>query len=249
MDKKELKKIARRKLYEIDPKKETLRELVELYDEVERVEKLQPLKGEKGDNGVGEREERGEKGEDGLPGINGIDGKDGKDGINGISGKNGRDGLDGVDGRNGSPDTAEQIVDKLNTLEEVLEYKVLKGVPTIKEIVEEMKKLPLDERLDISDIKNWNQPAKGRLDQRWHGAGGGSLSTNGIPIQEIPMGAIDGINNVFTLSQIPKANTLLLVRGGVTMFTLTRDYIISNKTISLTLAPPMGVTLVASYSY
>lgn len=55
--------------------------------------------------------------------------RDGRDGVDGRDGKNGKDGRDGRDGKNGSPDTAEQIKGKLETL---------KG----------------DARLDASAIKN-----------------------------------------------------------------------------------------------
>lgn len=82
---------------------------------------------------------------DGLPGRDGIDGKDGKpgkdgkDGFNGIDGKDGlpgRDGLDGLngkDGKDGSPDTAEQVRDKLETLdgEDRLDAKAIKNLPKI----------------------------------------------------------------------------------------------------------------------
>ena len=56
---------------------------------------LHGMKGDKGDKG-----ERGEKGDDGF-GIDGQDGKDGKDGVN---------------GKDGSPDTGEEIVEKINAL-------------------------------------------------------------------------------------------------------------------------------------
>ena len=79
-------------------------------DQGERGEQgLHGMKGDKGDKG--ERGEKGEKGDDGF----GIDGKDGKDGVN---------------GKDGSPDTPEEIVVKLNTLEKVLDRKVIKGLET-----------------------------------------------------------------------------------------------------------------------
>jgi hypothetical protein len=79
-------------------------------DQGERGEQgLHGMKGDKGDKG--DRGEKGEKGDDGF----GIDGKDGKDGVN---------------GKDGSPDTPEEIVVKLNTLEKVLDRKVIKGLET-----------------------------------------------------------------------------------------------------------------------
>lgn len=67
------------------------------------------LKGDVGEKGEkGEKGDTGEKGKDGENGINGRDGVDGRDGLDGINGENGKD---------GSPDTAEQVRDKLETLE------------------------------------------------------------------------------------------------------------------------------------
>ena len=78
--------------------------------------------GEKGETGLtGEKGEKGDRGEKGTIGDKGKDGKDGRDGVDGLNG------VDGRDGKDGSPDTAEQIADKLNTLEERVDLKVLKG--------------------------------------------------------------------------------------------------------------------------
>jgi len=48
-------------------------------------------------------------------------GDSGRDGIDGL------DGLDGKDGKDGSPDKPKDIADKLNTLENVIDPKVIKG--------------------------------------------------------------------------------------------------------------------------
>ena len=48
-------------------------------------------------------------------------GDNGRDGIDGI------DGVDGLDGKDGSPDKPKDIADKLNTLENVIDPKVIKG--------------------------------------------------------------------------------------------------------------------------
>ena len=66
-------------------------------------------------------------------------------------------------------DTPEQIAEKLNTLKEAVEYSVLKGTPTIKDFIAQMKALPEKDRLSFTDLRNWNQPAKGKQDMRWHG--------------------------------------------------------------------------------
>lgn len=72
--------------------------------------------GEKGDKGdAGEKGEKGDKGDKGDSGKNGLDGKDGRDGLDGV-GVDGIDGRDGLDGKDGSPDTGEQIIDKVNSV-------------------------------------------------------------------------------------------------------------------------------------
>lgn len=64
----------------------------------------------------------GKNGKDGVPGKSGDNGKDGKDG------KKGQDGKDGKDGINGSPDKPLEIADKLNTLTEKVQQKVIIGL-------------------------------------------------------------------------------------------------------------------------
>lgn len=94
---------------------------------------------------------KGDQGEKGDPGIDGI----GKDGVDGKNGKDGKDGLtpvvdyeaiisqvsssiqpskDGVDGKDGSPDTGEQIVEKINDLpidddNLKIDYSHIKNIP------------------------------------------------------------------------------------------------------------------------
>lgn len=50
-----------------------------------------------------------------INGKDGRDGKDGKDGLNGLDGRNGVDGKNGENGKDGSPDTGEQIIEKINS--------------------------------------------------------------------------------------------------------------------------------------
>lgn len=83
------------------------------------------LKGEQGEQGID-----GLNGLDGLDGENGKDGLDGKDGINGLDGK---DGKDGKNGRDGSPDKAEDIKKKLESLPEGkgLDFEKLSNKPEL----------------------------------------------------------------------------------------------------------------------
>ena len=94
---------------------------------------LNSIKGQEGKQGVqgikGDTGSKGDKGDKGEQGKEGKKGNDsfwrGKQGDRGIQGEKGNDGKNGLDG---SPDTPEQVRDKLETLKE-------------------------DERLDVSSIK------------------------------------------------------------------------------------------------
>ncbi len=132
---------------------------------------------------------QGEKGEQGEPGHTPVKGKDyftpveikafadhvtpqkgihytdGKDGKNGEKGDPGIPGMSGRDGKDGSPDLPEMIAQKLNTLEGVLEAKVVKGGLTMSEVVRELKK---NKSLELRDIKGAKLDMS---DQRWHGGG------------------------------------------------------------------------------
>ncbi len=210
-----IKQIARQLLYQKDSKVETWRELSELYQEVNRVDSKPLLQGEKG--------EKGDNGKDGINGIDGENGLDGKDGIDGIDGQNGRDGIDGENGTNGlpglngSPDSAEDIISKINTLEKAIDFKVLFNVPTIDETIKQLKG-----KLDISDIKNglWNQPAKGKLDQRWHGGGLALVSHDstltGLGTPASPLSAVPVTAGVSSLNGMV-GPVILAAGSGITL--------------------------------
>lgn len=57
----------------------------------------------------------------------GVDYRDGKDGTDGI-GKDGYNGRDGKDGKDGSPDKPIELANKLNTLTEKVDKKVIRGL-------------------------------------------------------------------------------------------------------------------------
>lgn len=100
--------------------------------------KIKGDKGEKGDKG-----DKGDDGRNGIDGKNGVDGKDGKDGINGKDGKNGKDGTDGKDGINGkdgkdgingSPDTPQDIINKINSTKDSISPDTIKGFRDVERI-------------------------------------------------------------------------------------------------------------------
>ncbi len=74
-------------------------------------------------------------------------------------GKDGKPGRDGAAGRDGSPDTPLEIARKLNSVENVLDIKVIKDSEKLFQ--------PINDRL----TKIENKPEKGPVDQRWHGGG------------------------------------------------------------------------------
>lgn len=72
----------------------------EIKSEIENIKKEAGVQGEPGESGI-----------DGMVGKDGINGRDGKDGADG---SDGNDGINGENGKDGSPDTGEQIIDKIN---------------------------------------------------------------------------------------------------------------------------------------
>lgn len=135
----------------------------------------------------------------------------------------------GKAGKDGSPDSPEQIIDKVNTLEGVLEPKVLKGYFSIDDVVQTIKKNKSIETRDIKGMPiNMN-------DQRWHGGGISNITnlivagtnivitgsgTSSDPyiisatggMNEVPVtGVVDGSNQTFTVTQIP---TYLVIDGA-----------------------------------
>lgn len=125
---------------------------------------VKPIPGPKGDKG--DKGDKGEKG-DSIKGDKGDRGRDGRDGI-GIRGEKGEKGDKGDPGetRDGSPDTPEQVRDKL---------KSLKG----------RERLPLSAIEGSEYLKKQDGTYIDFDDQRWHGGGGGGgggASTNLVTV-------------------------------------------------------------------
>lgn len=133
-------------------------------------------------------------GEPGKPGPTGPPGPPGKS-IKGEDGYTPIKGIDYFDGKDGSPDSPQQIVKKINTLEEVLNPEVIIGW---KKIWEDHTKV-VDEK--FKKISNF-LPRKGFLDQRWHG-GGASQRFNGSRIYRENLQILgDGVENVIEFDAI-----------------------------------------------
>jgi hypothetical protein len=103
----------------LDESTEAIEEAKNAIESLEKIKGDQGAQGDKGDQGEkGEKGDQGERGEKGEPGRNGKDGLDGQDGLDGLDGANGENGKDGADGKDGSPDTAEDIRNKLQSLKD-----------------------------------------------------------------------------------------------------------------------------------
>lgn len=97
-----------------------------------------------------------------------LDIKDGKKGFDGLDGKDGVNGKDGKDGKDGSPDTKEQVRDKLEELKdsERLDISAIKGTESlIEEIAKKVAKK------EVKNVKPNTVTMYG---------GGGSSSSSGV---------------------------------------------------------------------
>lgn len=162
------------------------------------------LRGEKGDSIIGEKGDKGERGEKGEKGDTGKKGESikGDKGDTGLRGPRGYEGINGNDGRDGKDG---KNAPKVN----------------IDKLIE-----PINKKID--DISNTIN-AKGKIDQRWHGAGLSKVSTdtsltgNGTPSNplsvvgggglnvETPTGTVDGVNITFSVLNTP----IMLIWDGL----------------------------------
>lgn len=195
----------------------------------ELLKKVQFLQGEEG--------KKGDRGDQGIPGKNGRDGVDGKSGVDGIDGKAGRNGIDGRDGRegiDGSPDSPQEIANKLNTLESAINVSVIDGIKELVtktdlekyqgEVLDGMTKV--DGRIKAIDMR-WRG---GGLTQVFHDNTLTGLGTQSSPLHAIattttPAGATTqvqfnnsgafGADSTFTFLTSSKALSFPLLRGVI----------------------------------
>ena len=65
---------------------------------------------------------------------------------------------------------------------------------------------------------------------------------------EIPVGDIDGINTIFTLSDIPIINSVIVRLSGIVQVPETgKDYTINDNIITFFKAPKVGQEVAVSY--
>ena len=187
------------------------------------------VSGKKGDQG-----ERGDKGQIGPVGPQGKDGKDGKDGIPGRDGKDGKVGRDGKDGKDASQFIPAQIIKLLNTLEGVLDYKILKNTPMVKE----SKKI---QPSDIDGLDKYMLNYRKTLDQRWHGSGSTIADPADLSSQ------LDGVTRSFTVPGAMSGSKLIGVFSSSTPFAFRPiiDYTFSSPTLTFTAGIDPAVMLAA----
>lgn len=65
--------------------------------------------------------------------------------------------------------------------------------------------------------------------------------------QEVPAGTVDGVNDEFTLSNVPHSNASVILTLNGVIKRQTADYTISGDTITFVAPPELGQTLYAFY--
>lgn len=224
-------------LLTFDNKVETLKNEVAptLNNILEQVKGKDGINGENGMNG-----ENGVDGKDGLNGRDGINGKNGKDGRDGRDGIDGKDGIDGLDGLNGSPDTGEQIIDKINTnnsAKKILLSQIEGGknyddeIATLQNRTQILNQLIGSRSGGVSKIIAGSNitisPTNGLGNVTINATGGGTGYT-----KETPTGTVNGSNTSFTVTATP----VYVVSDGATYFE-NAGYTIAGLTITMTVPP------------
>jgi hypothetical protein len=127
------------------------------------------------------------------------------------------------DGKDGSPDTPEEIVAKLNTLDEALDMKVIKGLNRW-----------------MTEIKNL---ASKKSEQRM-GGGGGSSSSGGATKSMKLNSQLNGVTKDFVL---PNVSNVISVHAssGPSILSETDDYTWTSDLISFTSQVDASTTLAA----
>lgn len=213
------------------------------------------LKGDKGDQGVqGEQGIQGEiglQGEQGEPGqdsiVPGPQGVQGEKGQQGEAGKDGENGKNGENGKDGSPDTAEQIVEKLQTIKKAwLEISAIQGLD---KLLQDVGSNFLDQAKSFApralaslydtDLLNpiegqavvWNSTKK-----KWV-AGAVVSSSVGTGFTLLPAtGTVNGTNTTFTFTQKPT----YIVSDG-TWYVEGAGWSWSGLTATMTVPPQTGI--------
>ena len=249
----------------IEKSSEDMKKVVSVLEVVnEFLPKIGFLKGEKGDKG-----DKGDRGDAGRDGRDGIDGKTPQLGVDFVVPKDGRDGRDGKDavvdyelivdtisktipkpkdgkpGKDGSPDTGEQIVSKLRSLEyaKKLSYDDLKDAPDMAHL----QRLISARDYDFTELKDAPSSYAGQAGKSIRVKSdekGLEFYTTAASItfidEEVPSGSINGSNTDFDLAYTPITGSVHLYLNGQRLSVGNGDYSISGTTITYSIAPPPG---------
>lgn len=193
--------------------------------------------GPQGDDG--EDGEQGEMGPAGRDGVNGTNGRDGRDGRDGLDGNNGLAGPAGTDGRDGSPDTAEQVVEKVNISRVKIAASQVAGLDDIfRNVRENQVAVPVTTAF-YNGLRAKNLTIVGATAvQNGDTVLVTPASTSGGTFAVMqPTGAVNGSNTAFTFTSAP---SVIVVDQGRTMQKVSSDGTINwtgTTNVTLTLAP------------
>lgn len=151
--------------------------------------------------------------------------------------------------------TKEDILNSITIPQVIVPEKEIveeKPIPTVKEIIQAIKNLKGNDRLDISHLRNGEQLARvaGRSgnqkidmnDMRWHGSGGSSSSGTAVSNE-----VVAGSGTSFTLAHTPIAGSQRIFAIGQRL-TPTVDYTIAGAVIT-TLSTWNSGDILADYTY
>ncbi len=205
-------------------------------ENVELIQGLKGDKGEKGDQGI-----QGIQGKQGLKGDKGEKGDQGQKGESGASSSvPGPQGTKGDAGKDGSPDTGEQIVQKINDLPTDDDDKKIDAFH-IKNFPKEIQKHTFAVQRNIAWFDETTLIVDNPTRIKLAGAGiQAAMDSTGMLVITIPGGGgtpVDetltdsGDHTTFTISQTPSVNTLLVINENTGQAIPVSAY--TNTTISI----------------
>ncbi len=179
-------------------------------------------------------------------------GNDGRDGLDGI------DGTNGFDGKDGAGITTQEIAQKLNSSNGIIEGYTVKGFNELVNYVGTLPTIQGDSSNPISFLQSGALIKSGVSKVNFTGAtlsqtgdttnititgGGGVTFVDNLT----PTGTINGSNGVFTVPNNPGTSLHLYLNGQ--RLTNLVDYTISVSTITMTTIPFPGDVLICDYHY
>lgn len=166
----------------------------------------------------------------------------------------------GDPGDNGSPDSPDEIAEKINTLNDVLDPKVVIGLKELFDLVEKLKKRRtgggsgggVSMFIDLNDTPIAYRAKAGYavvVNSQENGLVFQAISSYSFADDETPTGPINSSNKNFILSHTPSPVSSLRLYMNGQLQTRGTDYTISTNAIVFVSAPPTGVVLEAYYRY